>query len=428
MTLRACRALLLGWVIAAWGVLPAGAGETDLQLAGQDPAFAAVAVGPRAVSLNPANLGLLPRRGVQFVALEVGLGNNAYSLSDYNRFNGAYWGAQEKEEILRKIESSHVRMEGVGGATLMGVSLGSVAVSTETRVLSRLEVPKELLRLMLYGNTVGEAFTLRDAAGGGMAFTELRLSAARPLDGVGRLLSLPLEHAQVGVSLKALHGWGFAELTESSGGLTTTDQTIAGHGRIETLQAAGGWGFGLDLGVSGFIAHRWIASLAVRDLVGRIRWNRQVEQRTDSFTVPEMDLGDIEADLVQTSSSVKAHAPVTRSLPATLNLSVGRLGSWLSTSATLEAPLRSGPTGKDAVGVSIGAGWRAYRWLVVRARAGLGGLQGTRLGGGVGVAAGPVACDLALRTWGTLNPFASKGFGLAFGVGMGGWIRPLREG
>jgi hypothetical protein len=387
--------------------------RADLQPAGRDPAFAAVSAGTRALAWNPANLSLLPRNGIEGLAIDASLGNSAYSLAEYNRFNGTYWGEEEKEEILAKIASDHITMAGSGSATVLGVTWNGLAVSTETRVLSRLRLPKELLRLLLKGNTVGQTFTLHDAEGGGLAFSELRLSGARPLSGVARALSLPIEHVHAGVSLKLLRGWGYAEVREAVGGVATTAETISGSGSLTTRQAAGGWGYGLDLGLSGYLGERWVASIAARDLIGRIRWARGVEERTDFFEVPEMDLGDIEEDLVQTGTHIAQGRAITANLPATVVCSTGYLTRWTTASLALDAPLRNGPLGRGSIGLSAGAAWLPRPWFALRTAGGFGGLQGTRLGAGFGCDLGLVAVDLAMRTWGTLNPFASRGLGLA---------------
>ncbi len=391
--------------------------RADVQLADRDPAFAAVSAGSRALAYNPANLSLLPRDGIEGLAIDAALGNNAYSLAEYNRFNGAYWNEEDKEEILAKVRSDHVTMAGSGSAAVLGVTWNGLAACAETRVLSRLRVPKELLRLMLQGNTIGETFALRDAEGGGLAFTEFRLSGARPLAGVARATALPLEHVHAGASVKLLRGWGHAEVREAAGGVTTTAETISGSGTLKTRQATGGWGYGLDLGVSGYLGREWVASLAARDLIGRIHWNRGVRERTDFFTVPQMNLGDLEEDLVQTGTVIARTGAFAASLPATVVLGAGRLTRRAATCAALDAPLRTGPLGRGSLGLSLGAAWMPRPWLALRLAGGAGGVQGTRLGASVGCAFGPVAVDLAARTSGTLNPFDARGLGLALAFG-----------
>jgi hypothetical protein len=398
------------------GSIPAASWRSDVQLAGHDPAFAAISAGSRALAWNPANLSLLPRDGIEGLAIDASLGNSAYSLAEYNRFNGAYWGEKEKVEILNRISADHITMAGSGSAAVLGVTWRGLAFGAETRVLSRLRLPKELLRLLLQGNTIGETFTLRDAEGGGLAFSEFRLSGASSLTGVARAAALPIEHVHAGVSLKLLRGWGYAEVSEATGGVTTTAETIAGSGTLKTLQASGGWGYGLDLGISGSLGGGWVASLAARDLVGRMRWTSGVQERTDFFEVPEMDLGDIEEDLVQTGTHIAPARAVTTNLPATVVLGAGHLTRRSATSLALDAPLRDGPLGRGSIGVSLGAAWLPRRWFALRAVGGVGGLAGTRIGAGCGCALGPVAVDLAMRTWGTLNPFDSHGLGLALSL------------
>jgi len=48
----------------------------------------------------------------------------------------------------------------------------------------------------------------------------------------------------------------------------------------------------------------------------------------------------------------------------------------------------------------------------------VGGAAGASLAGGIRLSRGPIWLDLAIQTWGTLNLFASKGFGAGLGLGF----------
>ena len=65
-------------------------------------------------------------------------------------------------------------------------------------------------------------------------------------------------------------------------------------------------------------------------------------------------------------------------------------------------------------------------WLALRAFGGVGGNAGARLGAGMGLALGPVALDLGVRTWGTLNALAPRGLGLSLGLAVESWRGPYR--
>ncbi len=61
-----------------------------------------------AALLNPANLGWAQDHGwsIQLAAASLQVGNNAFGLADYNKYNGAYLSTADKEEILAKIPAS----------------------------------------------------------------------------------------------------------------------------------------------------------------------------------------------------------------------------------------------------------------------------------------------------------------------------------
>ena len=114
--------VLLMLVTALISGVPTAAAQ--VRAAGLAGAYTAVAAGPHASAWNPANLALYDQRGIDFFSVHAAIGNNSYSLSDYRKFNGAFWGEKEKQEILARIESSAIRVDGVADASALGVALG----------------------------------------------------------------------------------------------------------------------------------------------------------------------------------------------------------------------------------------------------------------------------------------------------------------
>jgi hypothetical protein len=401
--------------LGSLGCLATAAGAA-VRPAGQEGAFAAVATGPAATSWNPANLALFPERRLELFALQAGVGNDSYTLREYQELNGAFWDDDDKETVLGAIHGSTMTLSGQASLRATGISWGHWAFSTETRGASRASMPKEALELLLYGNTVGETFNLEEARAVGVAFTELRLSFGGSLRGILPVGPRALDDWCAGVSAKMLQGWGYGRLLEAEGGVTTTVESLSGDGYFRYVTARGGRGFGFDLGLAGPLGRGWTGSVAVRDIAARLKWTRQVEERTDCFEAPGISLGD-DDEVVVTESVTVPLGSVATSLPAVFSAAVAHEEGRLLTGFQVEAATERAMGASPALRGSAGAAWTCKRWLALRGSLSIGGEDAAAIGGGAGLALGPVQLDLGLRSWGSINPFASKGIGATTSLG-----------
>ncbi|MBD3235670.1 MAG: hypothetical protein GF330_03090 [Candidatus Eisenbacteria bacterium] len=404
------------------GLLWAGGGpataRAQVRAAGMAGAYTAVAAGAQAASWNPANLALYPDRGIELFSLTGAVGNDSYSLSDYRRFNGAYWGESEKQEILSRIESETIGVDLAADVTAAGLALGGWAFSTTSHATSRLALPKEYLRLVLYGNAVGETFRLDGAAGDAVAYSEFRFSAAQRLAAlVPAARSLPGAWS-AGVSLKLLQGWAYGEIQEASGGVTTTTDAINGAGELRSLLAQGGSGYALDLGLAGALGGGWTAGFAARDIAATIHWDRGVEERIDSFVVDGLTLDEISDETVRDESVTISRPQARLRLPVTYALGVARHAGRLLAAASLEIGSHDGWGARRSPRFSAGLEWTPWGFLALRTGLALGGLDESSAAVGSGFAVGRVRIDLAIQSWGTLNLFDSRGLGGGLGIGI----------
>jgi hypothetical protein len=423
---RAQRTRVVRWALLLIPALAAVSMSvaTALQLrpGGLDDGFAVLAAGPRATAWNPANLGLFPQNSAELVSLRAVVGNNAYSLGEYNKYNGAAWSEDDKRDILDHIGGSQLDSRGRAQVAAFGVSVGHFAFSTLSRAASRAAIPKDLIRFGLFGNPVGETFALSDVDGEGIAYTEFRFSFARPVGRIAARISSLMNDWHAGFTLKLLRGWGYVELLEASGSFTTTDAYITGSGQFRSASATRGGGWGIDFGIAGRIGQRWIGSLAIRDLFARLRWTGDAEEHLTSFAIDKLSLSDIdsddEEDLIEEDTQTNPLDEITSTLPVIFAAGGAYLGDRLLTSFYLEMATKSDLGGVGTPGLSLGMAWPRARWYVLRGVAGLGGAEGTRIGAGFGLGLGPAQLDVACRTWGTLNPFRSKGIGASLGLGF----------
>ncbi len=80
-------------------------GEEDARAVGMARAHVAIAENTEAAIWNPAALGIASRNPgrlvVNFLSFGVRVGNNIFSIPEYNKFNGGVWDEKDKKDILK---------------------------------------------------------------------------------------------------------------------------------------------------------------------------------------------------------------------------------------------------------------------------------------------------------------------------------------
>jgi len=393
--------------------------EAAVRVAGPEAGFAAVTSGPAAASWNPAHLAYFPDPRLELLGLSGGFGNSSFSMRDYGRYNGSTWDQGDKDEILAAIDGDGLRFRGTARAGAMGFSLPGFAFSTGTRAASSAAIPKPAIDLLLNGNTVGETFSLEGAEGEAIAFTEFRLSYARRIEDLVPALAERMVGWCVGASAKLYQGWAYGELLEATGGVTTTTDVITGGGQLVSVTAMGGRGYGLDLGLVGPLGADWTGSFSIRDLFGSIDWTSEAEERIDTFEVLDVSLGEGTEEVVVSESVTRPLDSHRTDLPVAYAVGVAHHGDRLLTAGTLEVATAERAGGFPTPRAALAAGWALSGRFALRGTASLGGPESAGVGVGAGFALGPVQLDLGISTWGSLNPFGSKGVYLVSGLGVG---------
>ena len=431
--------LVLAAVLAAVpAAVPASAEVASLGLAG---AYSLRARGVDAPAWNPATLSWNQACDLRLFSAQASVRNNSFTLGDYNRWNGASWSESDKREILDRIPGSSFEGRFSGTADGPGIALRGMAVTIGNETAGFVRMPREFARLVFYGNNPEESFSLAGAGGSALAWSELRLSYARE---VARLRASSAtisprgtqapggtqarREAQaddgipiaLGASIKYLQGWGYGEVVQADGGISTSMDGIEGRAVLAGRTARGGSGLGLDLGAAARLPGGWDVGLSVRNALASIRWSdrpeEQIEQATaDTLTMQNMDQRD---DLVATTASTHPIAAFRSSIPATLTLGVGRtLGRNY-----LGADLRQGFS--DRAGVSktprfaLGATRQQWRWLEGRLGVAVGGMDGPVCSAGIGLAIWKVRCDMAASSSGSWNFTSPRGVAGGISLGM----------
>ncbi len=413
-----CGILLAVWSL--YGTCAEALGESSARASGMGLAYTAVSRNLDAVGWNPANLGLSSDRKVSVALFSagVGAGNTAFSLGDYETYNGmAFWDEATKREILNKVPEEGLTFNTVAEARAVGISAGRAAFRLSVFGSARGRLPKDPAELMLLGNEADRTYRIDSTDGKGQAAWCVSLSRAFALSLEG------VETSAVGVTVRYLRGIGYFEVQDGRGTLVTHDRGIRLEGSSLARRAEGGSGLSVDLGFGAEMDGTWTVGIALIHL-GRIWWNNDAREhrgsmQTDSLKVE--DLADVVEfdDLFNTVDDERSLGSFQGGLPTTLRLGVARRTSRLVLGADWEQGLSNAPGSTTRPRIALGLEYLAVRWLPLRVGISVGGREKTTFSGGFGLGGKRIAFDLAVRVRNGIVPRSALGAGVAAELKLG---------
>ncbi|MFH1842070.1 MAG: DUF5723 family protein [bacterium] len=377
-------------------------------------AYTAAARGIDAVEWNPANLAI-GEGGVSIglASVAVGLYNNSFSLDRYNEISGATLTEADKNRILADIPADGLRLNADARASVLGFHYGNYAFTIQGIGGGGGNLDKDFFELVLLGNEIGETVSFDDTQGGAYAIGSATLSAGLPVySGYRSRLS-------AGVNVRYLYGIYEMHVEEASGSLTTTMTEIQGSANASLVTAAGGSGYGMDLGLALQAPRGWVLGLTVDNLYSHLRWDRDPERRLWSASADTINLmhEDMDEAVVDSDSTYAIDAYSTQ-LPRRLRLGAcNRFGNLIvAMDASQELDHQATNAGKTAL--AAGVEWRALSFLYPRLGLGVGGTAGSSSAIGLGLRLGPWRLDMAALNRGSLWPNDTKGLGVAVGSSL----------
>ena len=416
LSLAVPLALLSAMFLATLLAAPVRADGASCGVAG---AYSLRARGVNAPSWNPAILAWSRALDIRIATAGVGVHNNAFSLGDYNRWNGTILDERDKETILARIPGGSFR----GGFEVRSDGPGAAwrgwALTTAGRAVGAAAVPKEFGRLVFYGNNLDQSYDLGGTSGEAMAWSELRLSHGRAL-GTTQIGGHPVAVAG-GLTLKWLRGWAHAEVTRAEGSLVTTMDGITGAEEVTGRSALGGGGFACDLGVAARTGS-WSFGLALTNAVSRLSWTRRPEQHiqhawADSLALD--NLGEDEnTDLVATEDTTGAIASYSTPVPAELTVAAARRWRGFDLEADVRQGFSTRPGTSTTPRIALGASRCPWRFLEGRAGFALGGADGPVMAVGAGFALWKLRCDLGIASARGINFISPHGVEAGASLGL----------
>lgn len=387
---------------------------------GMGGAYLALARGVESPRWNPANLGLSDhhRFSVNLVSFGVGAGNNSFSKSLYDLYNGTFLDENDKRDILDRVPEKGLGVDSEAEVQVLGLAYKYVALTQTGVIASDLTLAKDFLDLTLFGNELDRRYSFEGSEGQAWAVSSFGLSAGIPVS-----LS-PFREFAVGLSAKYLLGFAYAEVIEARGFLLTTwEKGIETEGGTTLRTAMGGSGVAFDVGVAGTLNERWSVSLSLLNPISTITWSKDAEEQRYAYSQKKDSLFaqdfDEESDsLFETTDEVKSIGSFGSKLPAELRAGAAYTTKKLIVAFDYTQGFTDGPGVSTTPKLAAGLEYRPVQALPLRAGLSVGGKSGFSPSVGFGFDFGPVDLDFAASYRGGM--FAgSKGLSAAFGLGLG---------
>ncbi len=346
---------------------------------------------------------------LQLLAISGTVANDAVNLSLYREYNGEFLTAEDKGDILDAVPGSTVEGTASGWLDILGARLGRYALTTRTYAGAALELDRDFLDLLFFGNELNRRYQLINA-GSSLAYSSFGISYARP---AGEVTGW---YVSAGAAIRYVVGWEAAEVVESRGQVVTEPSGVSGWGESRVRSSEGrGRGVAFDMG--GWAAKRnWEVAASLRELGPAIRWQSGREE-TYSFEIDgwTFEQGDT---LYNEEKHTRDIGQWFSPLPTCLEIMVAHHRDWGSVSLRWNQGLReiAGMTTTPRV-VVVGS-WISTPWIRPWLGLELGSPEGFSLPFGLALQLGPVGLNAAL-TGCRLPPMSSKALGLALSISAG---------
>jgi len=406
-----------------------------------------------ALGVNPANLVVKQDHSVELSTvfplptLSVTVGNDFFSLNDYNYFFtgvtndngqrvGRYLTESDKTKFLNLFNQGTLINTTVG-TTILSVSLypnkklGAFGFSVNDWTSVNINFPKGIMELLLYGNQKGKDFNLNDLDLKTWYLRNYSLSYSKDLS---KLFPDAFKFFSVGLTVKMVQGFFYSGVDYINTSIKTQDDySIAIQGDSRMLLAASpsfgikydfeeegiekeknisffnepaGTGYGADLGIYAEINKVWSFAIALTDL-GTINWNKGVVAYSSkgSYTIENVtDEGLLDSLKESLKGEGNYAEPFSTSLATAMKLGVGfKLDKLLKGKfpgkMMLEFNYHQGfnnmPGNTTKERFSLGMQWTPFKFFNFRSGVSVGGYDKFNWAIGFGLDTGIIDFDFA---------------------------------
>lgn len=278
------------------------------------------AQGSEALYWNPANVSsgyqdvILPGMNLVFSA-----DNNSFDLDTYNYISGRYLSEADKLSIIKKVDNS-LKVKSKAGVMLLGLTLGRVAFSTAMHGYGNLNLSKDYLQLVLFGNEEENYhFTKTDNQINAISYQDVSIGfGSLELSPIIGTLKLPTTYW--GVTGSALLGYGIAETASYQGLLHTGLDGVTATQELQIKAGVGGIGGKLMLGMRMQPLTHLTVGASLDNIMGHITWIGKKNMYTYAVRVDSIYVADLEEDYYDQDEYSESMSDFTTKLPPEIRL------------------------------------------------------------------------------------------------------------
>ncbi|MCX6835027.1 MAG: hypothetical protein NTW07_07830 [candidate division Zixibacteria bacterium] len=409
LTLTVCAPALL-----PQSVHSAATVHSSARSAAMGGAFTGLAKGVNAARYNPANLGLDGYRqyGLEFASLGVSLTNNAFTLSDYNKYTGAVLSTSDKQDILGKIPTEGLSVDADIKASALSLALGSFVLSVNGVGAADINLSREIVDLILNGNTFADTLDITGSYSDGLSYAGASLSYGLPLYSAGT------RQLAVGFTASYLRGIAIEEVVSLKGLATTYVDGFQGEGEAIIRSASGGSGYGLDLGAAFKLNNNYTAGVRIENVLSKITWDKEPQEYGYIFSFDTASVDDFDNDIVTSDDYTIDIEPFTTSLPAVMNVGLANTSGKLVWAVDWTQGFRAAPGASTKPRLAVGVEYRLLSVLPLRTGFMTGGDRNTAFSFGSGLDFLGFYLDAAVITGSTMSVYSAKGANIALSTGI----------
>lgn len=389
-------------------------GQSSARSVAMGGAHIGLASGIEAAKYNPANLGLSNHRytGLELVGLGANISNNSFSLSDYNKYTGAFLTSEDKADILGKIPAEGLKLAVDIEANALSFSTGSFVFNTAGVGIADINLNRDLFDLVLNGNTYADTIDVTGSYSTVLAYASAGLSYGKGIYSSGS------RELAVGVTARYLRGIGIEQVTELEGGVATFATGLEGNGRMIAQTAEGGTGYALDLGAALKLNNNYTVGVCLENFYSRLKWNRNPQERGYIFNFDTMTVDNMGDDFVTSDDYTVDIAPFTTTLPSAMTFGVANTSGSLVWAVDWKQGFRTHDGASTKPRISAGIEYSGLKQLPLRVGYAAGGSRNTAFSFGTGLHFWAYYLDFAAVTGSNFSGYSAKGLNVAVSTGL----------
>jgi hypothetical protein len=389
-------------------------GQSSARSVAMGGAHIGLASGIDAAKFNPANLGLSNHRNtdLEFLGLSANVSNNSFTLSDYNKYTGAYLTSKDKNDILDKVPEEGLKVSADIEANALSLASGPFALAVTAYGIAEINLNKDILDLVLNGNSFADTIDVNGSYSHALSYATAGLSWGTSIYSKGS------RQLAIGATAKYVRGVAIEEVTDLRGMAATFETGFQGNGELKARTAQGGTGYAVDLGTSLKINNGYTVAACIENFVSSIKWDQKTKEYGYLFNFDTMTFDNSGDDYVVSDDYTKDIPTFTTSLPSTLTVGVANTSGSLVWAADWQQRFRNTEGSSTKPRFSVGFEYKGLKVIPIRAGYSTGGNRNSGFSFGSGINLVGYYLDLAAVTGSSFSGYSTKGVNIAVSTGL----------